>query len=78
MAIGFNRVDDRIDALRSERGKHNLADLLAREQVRLADLNRKVEMTAWRTYPAERTLQNLAQRWLANAALIAITGKVAE
>jgi hypothetical protein len=70
-----NRADDEIAAMRSERGRHHLIDLLEREQNRFGDLSRRIEMTAWRMYPANRTVQNLARRWLANAALIVITGK---
>lgn len=73
-----NRVGDKIAAFRTERMRHEMADLLDAERKRIAEVDFEIEMRAYHAAPADRTKQQMARRWLTNAALIALTGKAAE
>lgn len=66
-----NRVGDRVAAIRAERMRHEMADLLEAERIRLNEVGRQVDMRAWHLFPADRDKQDIAKRMLTNAALIA-------
>lgn len=80
MCTEFNRsvVGERVAAMRNDRSRFNLAKLQAGERRRLTEIDRQIDMRAYTYAPADRTKQQMARRWLTNAALIAETGSTQE
>jgi hypothetical protein len=79
MTAAFNnRVGDKIAAFRAECMRHEMAKLLEAERVRLNETDRQIDMRAYTYAPADRTKQQMARRWLTNAAMIAETGSAQE
>lgn len=76
----FNRsaVGPRLAGFRNDRSRWNLAKLFAGERRRLAEIDREIDRRAYHAAPADRSKQQMARRWLTNAAMIANTGSYAK
>ncbi|GAT02945.1 glutaredoxin-like domain protein [Mycolicibacterium fortuitum subsp. acetamidolyticum] len=82
MTITFNRsvVGDRLAAFRNDRSRFNLANLFAGERNRIAEVDSEIDRRAYAfgAAPHDPAKQQMARRWLTNAAMIAETGSTQE
>lgn len=77
-AVFHNQVGDAVAAMRSERTRHEIAEMLDDERKRIADIETEIESRAWHFAPADRAKLERARRMLTNAALTALTGSPQE
>ena len=70
-------VSDRIAELRHDRSRFDLANLFAGERKRIAAADAEIDRRAYAfgASPHDPAKQQMARRWLTNAALIAETGE---
>lgn len=73
-AVFHNQVGDAVAAMRSERTRHEIAEMLDAERKRLNEVGRQIDMRAWHFAPADRNKQERARRAMLQAAQIALTG----
>lgn len=82
MCDQFNRsaVGPRVAAFRNDRARFNLAKLFAGERKRIAELDAEIDRraSAFGASPHDPAKQQMARRWLTNAAMIAETGSTQE